>query len=157
MQLVTTQDLRLNCEVTLMKTSYKLFGIYWDHKSSVDFQEIAIIPYKPRIDYKAGYCLFDIIGEFRAIKFSELLSVETDDKWISICTKLKNIGKIAIEIDYVPFPSEISSAFFLKKLCQIYYALQHDNPDSQLAIQIPPESSDPWQEILATVSTCSTR
>ena len=131
-----------------MKSTYKLFGTYWDHRKSIYLDEIPIGQFRYRNDYKYPYCLFDLIGECRTISISELLSIEKDEEFISICCRLSRYKLIAIVLDYITNPASlISSEFFMKRMGQIYYSLQYALPDSKIVIQIPSEKIAEWDEL----------
>lgn len=136
-----------------MKSSYKLFGIYWDHKPNTDFNKCKIVSFKQGIDYKHPYCLFDLVGEYRTINISEILSIENDEAWRLLSDQLKRYKNIAIKIDFITkSSSQVASVFYKKKLCQIYYALQQELPNASIVIQVPPENAVEWESLRLLVS-----
>ena len=131
-----------------MKSSYLLYGTYWDHKPSTDIDVLNFIPYIQGVDYCQPFCIFDLLGEYRTIRISELLSIEKDDDWILLCNQLRKFKNIAISIDYLPhMSSRESSLFFKKRLRQIYRALQNELTDASIVLQVPPKYIVEWKTI----------
>ncbi|MCR5593321.1 MAG: hypothetical protein K6F79_06205 [Saccharofermentans sp.] len=136
-----------------MKSSYKLFGIFWDHKAGVDFRECVVSPFKYGIDYRHPYCLFDLVGEYRNIRISEMLSVDSEEEWQCVCNQLRGYNHVALIIDYITdVSSAVASLFYIRKVCQIYHSLQITFPDACIVIQVPPDNSDAWNELQAMVA-----
>ncbi len=136
-----------------MKSSYKLFGTFWDHKAGVDFSECVVIPFKYGIDYRHPYCLFDLFGEYRTIRISEMLSVDSEEGWQSVCDQLRGYNHIALVIDYITdISSNAASLFYKRKACQIYHALQNAAPDACIVIQVPPDNTAVWNDLQTLVS-----
>ncbi|MBR6475264.1 MAG: hypothetical protein IKS98_07415 [Lachnospiraceae bacterium] len=131
-----------------MKSTYKLFGIFWDHKASVDFKDIEAINGNLGLDYKQPFCLFDFIGEYRTVNISELICIENSMEFDSLCNKLRSFHRIAINVDYITCSSSItSSRFYKKRICQIFYAIQQALPDSYIVIQIPYDKLPDWRTL----------
>ena len=136
-----------------MKSTYKLFGIFWDHYESVDFNDLVVVQSNKGINYRQSYCLFDIIGEYRTINISELMCVESSIEFESIRNRLRKCPRIAINIDYIILhTSLISSKFYKKRICQIYCALQQTLPDSRVVIQVPYDKLSDWSDLQDLVS-----
>lgn len=128
-----------------MKSTYKLFGIYWDHKTGVDFEDIEVINGDRGVDYRQPFCLFDVFGEYRTVNISELICVENAMEFDSICNKLKNFYRVAINVDYITCRGSISSSrFYKKRICQIFFAMQQALPDSCVVIQVPYDKLSDW-------------
>ena len=131
-----------------MKSTYKLFGIYWDHKTSIDFDDCIVIHGNGGIDYKQPFCLLDYVGEYRVINISELICVESSLEFEALCNKLRGFSRIAINIDYITSHNSISSSkFYKKRICQIIYALQHELPDSFIVVQVPCDKASDWNAL----------
>ena len=130
-----------------MKSTYKLFGTYWDHNKSIDYKDFKVIQGNQGIDYKQPFCIFDIIGDYRTINISELICVEGSLELDSICDKLRKHSRIAINIDYITHDSIISSKFYNKRIGQIYLFLQQALPDSFIVIQVPYDKLPDWKAI----------
>ena len=79
-----------------MKSTYKLFGTYWDHNKSIDYKDFKVIQGNQGIDYKQPFCIFDIIGDYRTINISELICVEGSLELDSICDKLRKHSRIIL-------------------------------------------------------------
>lgn len=131
-----------------MKSTYKLFGIFWDHYESVDFNDLVVVQGNKGINYRQSYCLFDIIGEYRTINISELMCVESSIEFESIRNRLRKYPQIAINIDYIiSHNSLISSKFYKRRICQIYCALQQSLTDSCVVIQVPYDKLSDWSAL----------
>lgn len=131
-----------------MKSSYKLFGTFWDHKTGVDISECVVIPFEYGIDYRHPYCLFDLFGECRTIRLSELLSVDSEEGWQSVCAQLRGYNHIALKIDYITdMSSNAASIFYKRKVSQIYHALQGAVPDASIVIQVPSDYLTSWSDL----------
>lgn len=136
-----------------MKNSYKVYGVFWDHQEWTPFDSLVVTPYTYGFDYKEKSCLFDLVGMYRSIKISELLSVESADEWNRICENLAKYSRIAVEIDYVTSPeSMIACSFYRKRLCQIHYALKQKLPSAEIVIQIPDENRTSWHHLRTNAS-----
>lgn len=136
-----------------MKSSYKLFGTFWDHKPGIEFKECVVIPFKYGIDYRHPYCLFDLVGEYRTVRISEMLSVDSEEGWQFVCDQLRGYNHIALIIDYITDVSCFSaSMFYMRKVCQIYRALQNAAPDARIVIQIPADNTASWNGLQTMVS-----
>ncbi|MBR5181234.1 MAG: hypothetical protein IKW88_03175 [Clostridiales bacterium] len=136
-----------------MKSTYKLFGIYWDHKTSIDFDDCNVIQGNEGIDYKQQFCLFDFVGEYRTINISELICIENSLEFDTICNKLRGFSRIAINIDFITSHNSIlSSKFYKKRICQIIYALQNELPDSLIVVQVPCDKTSEWNALKGIAS-----
>ena len=131
-----------------MKSSYKLYGTYWDHKDSIDISECIVIPSTQGLNYKHPFCLLDLFDEYRTIGIGELLSIDNCESFDSVCNTLSHYKNIAITIDYMPsLVSPTASEFYEKKLCQIYFALQQALPNSRIVIQVPSNNVPEWKTL----------
>lgn len=131
-----------------MKSTYKLFGIYWDRKKSVCFEGIEVIKGNQGFDYRQPFCLFDIFDEYRTVNISELLCVVNDSEFDSLCNELRKFHRIAINVDYITCISSISSSrFYKKRICQIFFAIQQALPDSCVVIQVPYDKISEWRAL----------
>ncbi|MBR6254152.1 MAG: HEPN domain-containing protein [Clostridiales bacterium] len=136
-----------------MKSSYKLYGVFWDHCEEAAFEGIKALPFTNGIDYRSDFSLYDLLGMYRTIKISELLSVERDEEWNSICFNLERHSKIAVVIDYVTSPeSRIACSFYRKRVSQIYYALKQRFRQAEIVVQVPDENKASWQNLKANDS-----
>lgn len=133
-----------------MKSTYKLYGIFWDHRPLATINKWDISGFSHFFDYRTDFCLFDFLEEYRTIKISELLSVNSDKEWSQICSYLSLCENVAIVIDYIPLKRSIaSSAFYRRRVRQIYYVLQHEFAFSKLIIQVPLNCADNWYDVMA--------
>ncbi len=133
-----------------MKSSYKLFSVFWDHKDTTDICKCPYLDVPYSFDYKDSLCLLDDLDCYRTIKISELLDIDNEDEWYSICNQLRLFNRIALVIDYLTVPSSlISSQYYLKRLCQIYHALLLDVPDAMIVVNIPENLRDSWIKLTA--------
>lgn len=131
-----------------MKSTYKLFGIYWDHKTGVDFEDIEVINGDRGVDYRQPFCLFDVFGEYRFVNISELICVENALEFDTLCSKLRSFHRIAINIDFITCSNSISSSkFFKKRVCQIVFAMQQALPDTCVVIQVPYDRLSEWKAL----------
>ncbi len=131
-----------------MKSTYKLFGIFWDHKASGEFNDIEVINGNIGIDYKQPICLFDFIGEYRTVNISELICIENSLDFDSLCNKIRSFYRIAIKVDFItPGSSIVSSRFYKKRICQIFYAIQQALPDSCVVIIVPYDKLSDWSAL----------
>lgn len=134
-----------------MKSTYKLFGILWDHKDIGDALLCEVCRNKGEFDYKEEWCLFDILGEKRTIKISEILSINDERTWEEVLNKLRCHSGIAIVIDYLPSSKSVaSSTLYRRRLSQIYYSLIHALPDCQFSFYISDENLDAWFSLMNT-------
>ena len=128
-----------------MKSTYKLFGVFWEHKESGDIKACRVVQLTNGFDYKMPFCLFDLMDEYRTIGIKELLSVENETEFDYICSNLRNYTKIALLLDYATcYSSKVASIFYLKKLSQIYYALQTALPECDIVIATSTEKTNDW-------------
>ena len=133
-----------------MKSSYKLFSIFWDRKGTEDISKCPSIDVTYSFDYKERFCLLDELGCYRTIKISELLAIDNEDEWVSIRNQLRLFRRIAIEIDYLTDSSSlVSSVFYKKRLCQIYHALLQELPNATVVVHIPKSLQTSWLKLTA--------
>lgn len=136
-----------------MKSTYKLFGVFLDHKPGIELCECEVIFSDLGLDYKHPFCLFDYFDEYRTVKITELLSVENIEEWEHIRALLCCYERIAIKIDYIPDMSSRSAVlFYKKKLSQIYYALRDELPGAGIVIQVPSDKVTEWNAFNKTWS-----
>lgn len=89
-----------------MKSTYKLFGAYWDGMQAVKYDEL-------HIDNSP-------IQSMEPISFQQLLSVQNETELSSIITPYETNNTITIGIDYwTESANPVLRVFLEKRLCQM--------------------------------------
>ncbi len=94
-----------------MKSTYKLFGIYWDGMKALDSSALSIEAlHTDRIH--------------NGVSLNKLLCVEKQEDLEELINPINNDEEIIIEMDYyVTSDNKIIHSFIEKRLCQIVYRL----------------------------------
>ena len=105
----------------LMKSTYKLLGVEWDH-SPLPLICPDFIEYKSIEPYSAERNVFDMVKYERRIDISEILS-SSSDNLEAIVNAVKECDSIYINIDYEPYSKSIDvhSFYYLRVLQVIAY------------------------------------
>ena len=91
-----------------MKSTYKLYGSYWDGMSSFDYPEL------PKEKS------FSDNPPTKNLSFVELLTVEDDYDYNSLTSSMVADDEISVTIDFWPVTSNpVLCSFLRKRLCQI--------------------------------------
>ena len=89
-----------------MKTTYKLFGTYWDGMESIKNEDLNI---GKTNDYRLP-----------SVSFQQLLSVQNESEYDAIISPFKDYKTISIGIDYwTDSGNPVLCAFLRKRLCQM--------------------------------------
>ncbi|OXN01730.1 hypothetical protein [Bifidobacterium vansinderenii] len=123
-----------------MKTSYRLIGLFWDHRpeSSLSLEPIDYDP----LYLEAGHpdCLFDFAGKHRYITLTELLSVDSQHAADSLSAKLTGSTGIAVIYDFNPtFQGSTACLFFRHRVKQALKLLEDMVPDVSVKLMKAPE------------------
>ncbi|WP_140558055.1 hypothetical protein [Bifidobacterium sp. UTCIF-39] len=122
-----------------MKKSYRLPGVFWDHRpeSISALESVAYNPFYLKVGHPE--CLFDYNGKHRCISLTELLSLSSQTAVDSLARQLLNVTAIAIICDYKPeFYGSIANKFFQHRIRQALRLLEDLVPDTAVTLMQPP-------------------
>ena len=102
-----------------MKSSYKLFGTFWDNlKTSTTVSYLNDSAFINSIN--EDYNLFDLNG-IRKVDITDILEIKNEVELEILLDKMKNYNSLLININYIPINRNRSlDNFYLKRINQIY-------------------------------------
>ncbi|NMM98698.1 hypothetical protein [Bifidobacterium olomucense] len=123
-----------------MKSTYKLIGVFWDHRpeSNTSLEPIDYDPFY----LEAGHpdCLFDCIGKRRYITLSKLLAADSEQTVSTLTTQLVDCTGIAVLCDYTPTSQGcVPQRFFRHRVRQILQLLESILPNASITLMRPPD------------------
>lgn len=95
-----------------MKSTYKLFGTFWDGITSTDSYRIELNNTFPEE------------GTYQNISFKELLMVENEQEFFSLTNSLTKTDSVILTIDYWNKSNQIVESFLEKRLSQAVTLLE---------------------------------
>ena len=106
-----------------MKSSYKLFGTFWDNlKTSTTVSYLNDSAFINSIN--EDYNLFDLNG-IRKVDITDILEIKNEVELEILLDKMKNYNSLLININYIPINRNRSlDNFYSKRINQIYAYLK---------------------------------
>ena len=106
-----------------MKSSYKLFGTFWDKlKTSTTVSYLNGSAFINSIN--EDYNLFDLNG-IRKVDITDILEIKNEVELEILLDKMKNYNSLLININYLPTnKNRITDNFYSKRINQIYVYLK---------------------------------
>ena len=118
-----------------MKSTYKLFSVFWDRREVVNFQFPVVRNYWEILDYHYERELFDVKKFVRKITISKLLNEDDGERISCILHRLKHCSKIIVVIDYFPKVKNIViQKFIQKRILQVLNFLQKEIPKAKICV-----------------------
>ena len=103
-----------------MKSTYKLLGVQWDHKSLPCALPI-FVQNREIQDYCVERNLFDLNSYERQVRLTEILKTEDEKSVNRIIEKLNECDYVYINVDYVPiYRAKEIIDFYALRILQIY-------------------------------------
>ena len=118
-----------------MKSTYKLFGVFWDRKEIIDTKFAVVRKCRSILDYRYVRELFDVDGYVRKIKISELLKANFENEVKAIVKQLRYCDKIVGVIDYFPRVNNgVLRKFARKRILQVLNYLRKELPNAKICV-----------------------
>lgn len=123
-----------------MKSSYRLIGVFWDHRPEAT---VSLVPaaYDP-FYLEAGHpdCLFDCKGKHRYVTLTELLSLNSQEDLDRLASRLGGCVGIAVISDFaMRSRGSVVRQFLQHRLLQAICLLESAVPEASVTLMASPE------------------
>lgn len=122
-----------------MKTSYKLIGLFWDHRPESE-SPLDTVPFDPLfLESGHPYCLFDSDAKRRRIPLTRLLALKSQQEAAELTNALIDCASIAVIRDFEPMTQGmVPQSFYRHRLSQAMRLLEDALPGVSIVLMDPP-------------------